>query len=33
MPHPERCAEGLDGNTDGSLLFQSVLERLGIQSR
>lgn len=33
MPHPERCAEGLDGNTDGRLLFQSVLERLGIPSR
>ncbi len=33
MPHPERCTEGLDGNTDGSLLFQSVLEQLGIQSR
>ena len=33
MPHPERCVEGLDGNTDGSLLFQSVLDRLGIQSR
>ena len=33
MPHPERCAEGLDGNTDGRLLFQSILEQLGIQSR
>lgn len=33
MPHPERCAEGLDGNTDGRLLFQSALERLGLQSR
>jgi phosphoribosylformylglycinamidine synthase len=33
MPHPERCAEGLDGNTDGRLLFQSVLERSGIPSR
>ncbi|MEK6683970.1 MAG: phosphoribosylformylglycinamidine synthase subunit PurQ [Nitrospirota bacterium] len=33
MPHPERCTEGLDGNTDGRLFFQSVLEQSGIQSR
>ncbi|MBI3811485.1 MAG: phosphoribosylformylglycinamidine synthase subunit PurQ [Nitrospirae bacterium] len=33
MPHPERCAEGLDGNSDGRLLFQSALDRLGLQSR
>jgi phosphoribosylformylglycinamidine synthase len=32
MPHPERCAEGLDGNTDGRLLFQSAFERLGLRS-
>jgi phosphoribosylformylglycinamidine synthase len=25
MPHPERCTEGLDGNTDGRLLFESIL--------
>lgn len=27
MPHPERCSEGLDGNTDGRLLFESMLRR------
>ncbi|HEY4485456.1 MAG TPA: phosphoribosylformylglycinamidine synthase subunit PurQ [Nitrospiria bacterium] len=26
MPHPERCAEGLDGNKDGRLLFESILK-------
>jgi phosphoribosylformylglycinamidine synthase len=26
MPHPERCSEGLDGNTDGKSIFQSLLE-------
>ena len=26
MPHPERCAEEILGNTDGLLLFESVLE-------
>jgi phosphoribosylformylglycinamidine synthase len=26
MPHPERCSEGLDGNTDGRLLFESILK-------
>jgi phosphoribosylformylglycinamidine synthase len=26
MPHPERCSEGLDGNTDGKSIFQSILE-------
>jgi phosphoribosylformylglycinamidine synthase len=25
MPHPERCAEGLLGGTDGLALLQSVL--------
>ena len=33
MPHPERSAEGLDGHTDGRLLFESVLERLGAPSK
>ncbi len=28
MPHPERCAEPLLGNTDGHALFSSVLEAL-----
>jgi phosphoribosylformylglycinamidine synthase subunit PurQ / glutaminase len=28
MPHPERCAETLLGNTDGTLIFQSVLEHM-----
>ncbi|HEY4485017.1 MAG TPA: phosphoribosylformylglycinamidine synthase subunit PurQ, partial [Nitrospiria bacterium] len=27
MPHPERCAEGFDGNTDGKILFQSILKQ------
>lgn len=26
MPHPERCAEAILGNTDGAILFQSLLE-------
>jgi phosphoribosylformylglycinamidine synthase len=26
MPHPERCTEGLEGNTDGKSIFQSILE-------
>ncbi|HSG04776.1 MAG TPA: phosphoribosylformylglycinamidine synthase subunit PurQ, partial [Nitrospiria bacterium] len=25
MPHPERCFEGLDGNSDGRLIFESIL--------
>lgn len=25
MPHPERCADGLLGNTDGRMIFQSIL--------
>jgi phosphoribosylformylglycinamidine synthase subunit PurQ / glutaminase len=33
MPHPERSAEGLDGHTDGRLLFESVLARLGARSK
>jgi phosphoribosylformylglycinamidine (FGAM) synthase-like amidotransferase family enzyme len=24
MPHPERCASDILGNTDGSLLFDSI---------
>lgn len=28
MPHPERCCDPLLGNTDGSLLFNSVAENL-----
>ncbi len=28
MPHPERCAEPVLGNTDGKLLFESILSRL-----
>ena len=30
MPHPERCSEGFDGNSDGLLLFQSILEQYAI---
>lgn len=26
MPHPERCCDSLLGNTDGSLIFNSVVE-------
>jgi phosphoribosylformylglycinamidine synthase len=26
MPHPERAADALLGNTDGLLIFQSVLQ-------
>ncbi|MEW6065680.1 phosphoribosylformylglycinamidine synthase [Desulforamulus profundi] len=26
MPHPERCAESVLGNTDGQLIFQSLLD-------
>ncbi len=26
MPHPERCAEGILGNTDGKRIFQSIVE-------
>jgi phosphoribosylformylglycinamidine synthase subunit PurQ / glutaminase len=26
MPHPERCAENILGNTDGRLLFNSIIE-------
>jgi len=33
MPHPERCTEGLEGNTDGRLLFEGVLEGLGAGSK
>ena len=28
MPHPERCVESLLGNSDGRLVFQSVLDHL-----
>jgi len=28
MPHPERCAEEILGNTDGKRLFTSILEHL-----
>jgi phosphoribosylformylglycinamidine synthase len=28
MPHPERCAEEILGNTDGKRLFMSILEYL-----
>ena len=28
MPHPERCAEAVLGNTDGKLLFESILSFL-----
>lgn len=27
MPHPERCAEDILGNTDGQLIFQSLLQQ------
>lgn len=27
MPHPERCAEAILGNTDGQLIFQSLLQQ------
>ncbi len=26
MPHPERCCEAILGSTDGSLIFQSIIE-------
>ena len=26
MPHPERCAEEVLGNTDGRILFESLME-------
>ena len=29
MPHPERCAEGILGNTDGRALFESLLSYAG----
>jgi phosphoribosylformylglycinamidine synthase subunit PurQ / glutaminase len=32
MPHPERCSEGLDGNTDGRRIFESVLGRFAHSS-
>ncbi|MBI3610088.1 MAG: phosphoribosylformylglycinamidine synthase subunit PurQ [Nitrospirae bacterium] len=31
MPHPERCAEGFDGNTDGRSIFQSILEQHAVK--
>lgn len=28
MPHPERCCEAIVGGTDGSLIFQSIIDHL-----
>jgi phosphoribosylformylglycinamidine synthase subunit PurQ / glutaminase len=33
MPHPERCSEGLDGNTDGRRIFESILNRFAQSSK
>jgi len=33
MPHPERCSEGLDGNTDGRRIFESLLGRFAHASK
>ncbi|MDA8087355.1 MAG: phosphoribosylformylglycinamidine synthase subunit PurQ [Nitrospiraceae bacterium] len=33
MPHPERCSEPLLGNTDGKLLFESILNYLNKQPK
>ncbi len=30
MPHPERCAEAELGGTDGLLIFESVMDALGV---
>lgn len=30
MPHPERAAEDILGNTDGRLLFESILKEAGV---
>ncbi len=32
MPHPERCSSSLLGNTDGRLIFESIIERAGVLS-
>lgn len=32
MPHPERACEGLLGSEDGTLLFGSLLDRVGMQA-
>lgn len=29
MPHPERCAEEILGNSDGRRIFQSIIEHIG----
>jgi phosphoribosylformylglycinamidine synthase len=26
MPHPERCSEAVLGNTDGKLIFESLIK-------
>ena len=31
MPHPERCCEAILGGTDGSLIFQSIIDRSRIR--
>lgn len=28
MPHPERCSEGVLGNEDGRILFESLIDRI-----
>ena len=30
MPHPERCAEGILGNDDGTRIFESILAGAGV---
>jgi len=33
MPHPERCSEGILGNTDGIKIFKSIIEWANRQER
>ena len=32
MPHPERCTEGVLGNIDGKLIFESMLSKLSMRA-
>jgi phosphoribosylformylglycinamidine synthase subunit PurQ / glutaminase len=32
MPHPERAADEVLGNTDGKMIFESILARMGVLS-
>ncbi len=33
MPHPERASEGVLGNTDGKIIFESLFGLVGVQRR